>query len=236
MIDFNFGLVRNLARASVACVGVWSAASVGGCATSSHAFRLNPEQEPEQYRVTCKKRFYYCESEAKTQCGGEYQELSRFSNRPEQTLVKDSNVSSTGPAKGQALWEGELTVQCGRQLPPLELKRTEGESEPLPAPLPAPPGAPTSVPGERLCIPGTTQACLGPGACSGAQACLESGVGFGPCDCGPNPAGAPNPNTPPSGAAAAGPQASVTPGAPNGQGSAGAAASSTNSTPASSVH
>lgn len=207
MSGFNLGWVRALSRVGVVCAGVWSLSAVAGCATSSHAFRLNPEQEPEQYRVTCKKRFYYCESEAKTQCGGEYQELSRYSSRPEQTLVKDSNVSSTGPAKGQALWEGELTVQCGRSLPALELKRPMGEPEPLPAPVPVAPGAPASVPGERVCIPGTTQACLGPGACSGAQACLESGAGFGPCDCGPNPASSPTPPSVPP----AGPQALAEP-------------------------
>lgn len=149
----------------------------GGCATSAHTFRLNPDQEPEQYRVTCRKRFYYCEAEAKELCGGEYRELGRLSNRPEQTLVKDSDVSSTGPAKGQGAWEGELTVECGRALPPLELKRPPTATEPALAPA-------TAL--ERVCIPGTTQACLGPGACNGAQACLESGSGFGPCDCGPS--------------------------------------------------
>lgn len=208
MLGFNLGLVRGLARATVACCGVLGTLAAVGCATSSHAFRLNPEQEPEQYRVTCKKRFYYCEGEAKEQCGGEYQVLSRFSNRPEQTLVKDSDLSSTGPAKGQALWEGELTVQCGRELPPLELKRPAPEAEPLPPP---PPGAPAAVPGERVCIPGTTQACLGPGACSGAQSCLDSGAGFGPCDCGSSPTDNPTPATPPMGEQASEPRAAVTP-------------------------
>jgi hypothetical protein len=36
----------------------------------------------------------------------------------------------------------------------------------------------------RSCVPGATQACLGPGACSGAQACRDDGEGFLPCDCG----------------------------------------------------
>ncbi len=38
---------------------------------------------------------------------------------------------------------------------------------------------------ERVCVPGLTQRCDGPGRCSGAQACLPSGQGFGACDCGP---------------------------------------------------
>ena len=45
---------------------------------------------------------------------------------------------------------------------------------------------------ERVCIPGLTQQCYGPGRCSGTQSCLASGEGYGPCDCGSLPdAGAP---------------------------------------------
>ena len=37
---------------------------------------------------------------------------------------------------------------------------------------------------QRTCVPGVTQACVGPGACNGGQACLADGSGFAPCDCG----------------------------------------------------
>ena len=33
------------------------------------------------------------------------------------------------------------------------------------------------------CIPGTTQACLGPGACDGVQSCNSEGNAYGACDC-----------------------------------------------------
>lgn len=36
----------------------------------------------------------------------------------------------------------------------------------------------------RGCFPGSTQACLGPGACKGAQTCGADGARFGSCDCG----------------------------------------------------
>lgn len=35
-----------------------------------------------------------------------------------------------------------------------------------------------------LCTPGSTQACIGPGACDGGQACLPDGSGYGECNCG----------------------------------------------------
>jgi hypothetical protein len=161
---------------------------MAGCASNSNAFRLNPEREPEEFRITCKQRFHFCESEARKQCDGEYQVISRRSNRPEQKLAKDSYISSTGPAKGYAGWQGELTVVCGRALPPLKLERP---SEPVPdveAPL-EPKPAEAAKP---VCVPGVTQACLGPGACSGAQSCLETGLGYGPCDCGTGAAPAVN--------------------------------------------
>ena len=47
---------------------------------------------------------------------------------------------------------------------------------PAPAPAPALP-APS-------CTPGETQACVGPGACKGAQVCQSGGQVWGPCDCG----------------------------------------------------
>ncbi len=70
-----------------------------------------------------------------------------------------------------------------------------------PAAVPAPAGAPvasqapTAAPtvdaggGEAttssvLCVPGSTQECVGPGGCRGGQACLSDGSGFGACDCG----------------------------------------------------
>jgi len=35
-----------------------------------------------------------------------------------------------------------------------------------------------------VCTKGSTQACIGPGACQGGQSCLPDGSGYGACDCG----------------------------------------------------
>jgi hypothetical protein len=68
---------------------------------------------------------------------------------------------------------------------------------PAPADAAAPASAAVRPPAARACVPGSTQVCVGPGACSGGQACLADGTGFSPCDCGV-PAGAISPAvTPP---------------------------------------
>ncbi len=48
-----------------------------------------------------------------------------------------------------------------------------------------PPTAPTSPSSSKnVCAPGTTQECVGSGACKGGQQCREDGTGWGACDCG----------------------------------------------------
>ncbi len=42
---------------------------------------------------------------------------------------------------------------------------------------------------QRVCTPGETQLCNGPGACQGSQVCNADGTGFGECDCGPSGVG-----------------------------------------------
>jgi hypothetical protein len=66
------------------------------------------------------------------------------------------------------------------------------------------------------CTPGQTQACLGPGACNGAQVCASDGKSFGQCDCGPNGEGGASPGV---GASSGGV------GASNGSGSASSSGS-----------
>jgi len=48
-----------------------------------------------------------------------------------------------------------------------------------------------------VCAPGSTQTCVGAGACQGGQACKPDGSGYEPCDCG-SPAPAPPAPTPAS--------------------------------------
>jgi hypothetical protein len=47
----------------------------------------------------------------------------------------------------------------------------------------AKPAASSAPVKERICLPGSTQECIGGGGCRGGQACLIDGSAFGPCDC-----------------------------------------------------
>ena len=77
---------------------------------------------------------------------------------------------------------------------------TAAPAAPPPAPVAAPPAAQQGVtdagvateagppaparPRGMLCVPGTTQACVGSAGCHGGQYCLQNGSGYSPCDCG----------------------------------------------------
>lgn len=73
----------------------------------------------------------------------------------------------------------ELTVSCGRTA----VEEAEARAEAVDAGLLD--GA--SARPSSACTPGATQTCLGPGACTGAQACRADGAGFMACDCGGSP-------------------------------------------------
>ena len=80
----------------------------------------------------------------------------------------------------------ELVALCDRDALPPQIAGAGG-----PAAVVAPgPGlmlaASASVASRSICVPGSTQACVGPGGCSGGQACRADGAGFGVCDCGPS--------------------------------------------------
>lgn len=54
-----------------------------------------------------------------------------------------------------------------------------------PEPALAPPLAPEPPTATGVhCVPGASQACVGPGGCQGGQVCLPDGGALGPCDCG----------------------------------------------------
>lgn len=149
------------------------------------------------WHLTCKSSLAACVQKADDVCKGQSYEILR--GRHERKML--------GHELGESQVEverSEIVVRCagkGERLPePSPPPRVEvrpaappgaGHAMKAPAVRPAAPTSPAPV-----CVKGTTQACVGPGACTGGQVCLPDGSGYGPCDCGPTPEPTPAPSTP----------------------------------------
>lgn len=124
------------------------------------------------WRVECEERVDRCLQMAQRTCGDE-------------GYVVEQGKQDT------KLYGGETGYQTAVDLHVLEFRCGEQEAAPAAEKARSEREAPESAsPGEKLCIPGSTQACVGPGGCRGGQSCNDEGSGFLPCDCGP-PASAP---------------------------------------------
>lgn len=152
-----------------------------GCSREARAVRLRARNPSEEiYRIDCGNDIGTCEAAALKSCAGSYTVLeSRGGVLEPKRMSSAPGPRSLGPRYRRSKWRGQMVVVCG--------KASAGtgalvSSDPPPK-LAAPPAA---LPPGKACIPGTTQACLGPGACRGAQACTASGESFGSCDCGGN--------------------------------------------------
>ena len=87
--------------------------------------------------------------------------------------------------------QSELNVACADRRGDLpKVLRENTLSLPPRPPEPEPDAAAVKKPAATACVPGTTQRCVGAGACGGGQACIADGSAFAPCDCG-NAASAP---------------------------------------------
>lgn len=132
-----------------------------------------------------------CLSRAKSTCGEEGY-----------TLLGGKNNKKKYGAPGNEIYIGksEIYVRCNRDRPADAPDPATGEwslrrpDEATQNASPKPPvtaaGAATAERAERVCKPGETQRCFGPGACEGGQACLPDGKGFSACDCGSKQSGA----------------------------------------------
>lgn len=131
------------------------------------------------YSLSCKGPLTNCLKHAERLCKDEGYSVSEARD------VQDRAGSASGQSQ-VVIQKSDATIHCGTQAarPPIELKR----SEPLAAPAPAPPptaAAPAPAPRPAaLCVPGSTQACVGPAGCTGGQACKADGSGYEPCNCG----------------------------------------------------
>lgn len=141
------------------------------------------------YRITCEKGMGDCVSRADKVCGKKGYTILGGQNATKVLGGSSSNYQAS-------VFVGDLEVVCG----PADVKAPDckektdaerqvhslgGASEPIPA-------------SGRVCVPGSTQACVGAGACAGGQVCSSDGSGYGACDCGTSSAPASTPALPPA--------------------------------------
>lgn len=138
------------------------------------------KQADGSYHFSCKGALTDCLQRAERACRDKGYVVAS-AREVQEMLGHESGESQVRIQKSEAV------IYCGTDLPPaerpmIELKReTPIAAEPA-APAAAPVAAPAPPP--RACVPGATQACVGPGGCSGGQACAEDGSRFEPCNCG----------------------------------------------------
>lgn len=154
------------------------AALVGAC---SGAPRPPAKQPDGSYDLSCRGPLTSCLRGAERVCGDRGYTVTSAHHFKE-LLGHKSGQSQIGIERSDA------TVTCGTAPAeaPIRLQREqEVPAASAEAPLPAAPPA-------RACVPGATQACVGPAGCSGGQVCATDGSRFEACDCGaPAPATSP---------------------------------------------
>lgn len=152
-------------------------------------------------RLACSAPLQSCLAHADVLCKGAAYEVLRARDQ------RDRYGGELGTGQVEVRMS-EAVIRCGASDEPLSAPPAPR----LPAPAPPPHRPPAPVVAKNVCVPGSTQACVGPGACAGGQSCLPNGSSFGPCDCGtlgpplPSPSAAP-PSAAPSAAPSAGPPA-----------------------------
>ncbi len=147
-----------------------------GC---SHAAGSPARQADGGYSLACKGPLSDCLHHAERLCHNAGYTVAEARD------VRDVLGGDSGQSK-VVIEKSDATIYCGAHAPrpPIELKREEPIA---PAgPLPAAP-LPTAKAGAPACVPGATQACIGPAGCSGGQACSADGTHFERCDCGSTP-------------------------------------------------
>ena len=146
-------------------------------------YRAQPQADGS-YRLDCRDHLTQCLTALEEVCRQGYE-----------IVQAHEVVRYAGPREfTEPTITGVVSARCRTPAPLLGGKPAPATA--VPASVGAADAAPTPVP-PRTCFPGSTQACIGPGACKGGQQCRPDGAAFGPCDCGGVPA-PPSPDDAPS--------------------------------------
>jgi hypothetical protein len=166
----------------VSWVWLLSAVSIG---CTKGGLGKPPQQPDGGYRLECGTPLSECLERAEQLCSEQGYVLSE--GRDVQELLGHEQGQSQVPVR-----RSEATVYCtnDKAPPPRAMVEVKGERvTPTKRERPTDERNPYPEPPTTACVPGATQACIGPGGCSGGQACAADGSRFEPCDCGaPRPA------------------------------------------------
>jgi hypothetical protein len=133
------------------------------------------------YSFKCESELWVCLSHVEELCRGGPYAVEGGWEQPFNAGVDETRVEThRSQAFIRCLHRGEdPRRRYARPDEPQLVDRSSG----TPVPVTSAP-KPTAPAPARTCVPGVTQACVGPAACAGGQACLPDGSGFTQCDCG----------------------------------------------------
>lgn len=185
MINRKVPASKIVARRVVGASTLWMLA---GCA----AFHQEqPTRQPDgTYKVACPRPLNQCLVSLEPICTEGYDVIRAEEEREHRGPPPWDTVASSSEAVVRCRQTKALvTTGAAESAAPASAAPAGGTAATTaspPAPAPAPAAQPT-------CFRGTSQACVGPGGCPGAQTCGD-GHAFGPCECGPaaHDGGAPN--------------------------------------------
>lgn len=158
------------------------AGAVVGC---SRQAVVKYERLPDgSYAFKCEDELWVCLSHVQSVCKGNPYVVHEGWDEPNTSGVEQYRIEThRSQAHVRCVRPGSLAKATSPVNAPVQAPvvahTVPGQSKAPPSPQPAPAPAPA-----RVCVPGSTQSCVGPGACPGGQSCLPDGSGFGPCDCG----------------------------------------------------
>lgn len=151
--------------------------TAGGCSKGGSG---KPAQQPDgSYQLECNSPLSDCLQRVEPLCGDKGYVVAEARDSLE--LLGHEQGQSQVPAR-----RSRATVYCGSDStpPPRAMVEVKGDPvTPRKRERPSEDGNPYPEPA-ALCVPGATQACVGPGGCSGGQSCAADGSRFEPCDCG----------------------------------------------------
>lgn len=131
------------------------------------------QQADGSYRLSCAGPLTECLERAERLCKDEGY-----------TVMGQDVHELLGHESGQSQVEvrkSEATIFCGKPQGAGSRAFVESKRDPVTASPVAPKAEPLA------CVPGSTQACIGPGGCKGGQACASDGSRYETCDCSGQP-------------------------------------------------